>query len=115
MANKYLTIHPWKIIENGFDPKNNCSTESLFSLGNGHVGQRANFEEKYSGETFQGNYLAGIFYPDKTKVGWWKIGYPKYFGKMLNAPNWVGIDFVFNLCAFLICKKDFLSVLSRQH
>jgi trehalose/maltose hydrolase-like predicted phosphorylase len=31
------------------------------------MGQRANFEENYSGHTFQGSYIAGIYYPDKTK------------------------------------------------
>jgi maltose phosphorylase len=36
------------------------------------MGQRANFEEQYSGATFQGSYIAGIYYPDKT-VGWWKM------------------------------------------
>ena len=51
------------------------------------MGQRANFEEQYSGETFQGSYIAGIYYPDKTKVGWWKNGYPEYFAKVLNATN----------------------------
>src|SRR3970040_129536 len=56
------------------------------------MGQRANFEENYSGETFQGSYIAGVYYPDKTKVGWWKNGYPEYFAKVLNAPNWIGIE-----------------------
>lgn len=84
--------HPWKIIEEGFDPKRVKATESIFSLGNGAMGQRANFEEQYSGETFQGNYIGGVYYPDKTKVGWWKNGYPEYFAKVLNAPNWTGID-----------------------
>ncbi len=60
------------------------------------MGQRANFEEHYSGETFQGSYIAGIYYPDKTKVGWWKNGYPEYFAKVLNAPNWIGIDIEIN-------------------
>jgi maltose phosphorylase len=68
----------------------------LFSIGNGAMGQRANFEEYYSGETFQGSYIAGIYYPDKTKVGWWKNGYPEYFAKVLNAPNWIGIDIEIN-------------------
>jgi maltose phosphorylase len=53
-----------------------------------------NFEESYSGETFQ--EVAGIYYPDKTKVGWWKNGYPEYFAKVLNAPNWIGIDIEIN-------------------
>ncbi len=90
--NKYLKIDPWCIIEEGFNPANNCASESIFSLGNGRFGQRANFEEQYTGETLQGNYLAGVYYPDKTKVGWWKNGYPEYFAKVLNAPNWIGIN-----------------------
>ncbi|HET8855212.1 MAG TPA: family 65 glycosyl hydrolase domain-containing protein, partial [Salinimicrobium sp.] len=45
-----------------------------------------------SGPSFRGSYIAGIFYPDKTKVGWWKNGYPEYFAKVLNAPNWIGIN-----------------------
>ena len=52
MKSNYLKIHPWKIIEEGFDPKRVKSSESIFSLGNGAMGQRANFEETYSGETF---------------------------------------------------------------
>ena len=61
-------------------------------LGNGAMGQRANFEESYGGKSFQGSYIGGIYYPDKTRVGWWKNGYPEYFAKVLNAPNWIGID-----------------------
>ncbi len=90
--NKYLKIDEWKLIEEGFKPENQRGSESLFSLGNGRIGQRANFEEKYSGNSLQGNYVAGVYYPDKTRVGWWKNGYPEYFAKVLNAPNWLGID-----------------------
>lgn len=90
----YIKVDEWKIIEEGFDPKNNLISESLFSLGNGRMGQRANFEEVYSGQTLQGNYVAGVYYPDKTRVGWWKNGYPEYFAKVLNAANWIGIDIV---------------------
>jgi maltose phosphorylase len=90
--NKYLKSNEWSIIEEGFDPKNHKSSESIFSLGNGHMGQRANFEERYSGKTLQGSYIAGVYYPDKTRVGWWKNGYPEYFAKVLNSPNWIGID-----------------------
>lgn len=90
--NQYLKIDEWCIIEENFNPANNKSSESIFSIGNGHMGQRANFEEKYTGSTFQGNYIAGIYYPDKTRVGWWKNGYPEYFAKVLNASNWIGIN-----------------------
>jgi len=88
---KYIIEDEWKIIEKGFHPDFQESSESLFSLGNGHMGHRANFEESYSGPTLQGHYMAGIYYPDKTKVGWWKNGYPEYFAKVLNAPAWIGI------------------------
>jgi maltose phosphorylase len=88
----YYKADPWSIIEEGFDPSMHEASESIFSLGNGRMGQRANFEERYSGKTLQGSYLAGVYYPDKTRVGWWKNGYPEYFAKVLNAPNWTGID-----------------------
>ena len=88
---KYLKVDPWQIIEEQFNAENHKSSESIFSIGNGLVGQRANFEEDYSGRTLQGTYVAGIYYPDKTKVGWWKNGYPEYFAKVLNAPNFIGI------------------------
>jgi maltose phosphorylase len=59
------------------------------------MGQRANFEESYSGDTFQ-SYIAGIYYQDKTKWDGGKNGYPEYFAKVLNAPNWIGIDIEIN-------------------
>jgi maltose phosphorylase len=88
----YIKVEEWNIIEEGFDPELNKISESIFSLGNGRMGQRANFEETYTGETLLGNYVAGVYYPDKTRVGWWKNGYPEYFAKVLNAANWVGIE-----------------------
>lgn len=88
----FIEPHDWKIIENDFKPSTVKAAESIFSLGNGAMGQRANFEESYSGPSFQGSYIGGVYYPDKTKVGWWKNGYPDYFAKVLNAPNWIGID-----------------------
>ncbi|MBS1950951.1 MAG: Maltose phosphorylase [Cytophagales bacterium] len=87
----YLKPHEWLIVEEGFDAHHHRISESIFSLGNGRMGQRANFEETYSGDSHQGTYVAGIYYPDKTRVGWWKNGYPEYFAKVLNAPDWIGI------------------------
>ena len=88
---QYLKNHEWQIIEEGFDPHLNRVSESIFSLGNGQMGHRANFEESYSGDTHLGTYIAGVYYPDKTRVGWWKNGYPEYFAKVLNAPSWISI------------------------
>lgn len=92
----YIQADPWNIIEEGFDPHLNKISESLFSIGNGKMGQRANFEEAYSGESLQGSYVAGIYFPDKTRVGWWKNGYPPTFDKVINSTNWIGIDIYIN-------------------
>ncbi|MBR6279315.1 MAG: glycoside hydrolase family 65 protein [Bacteroidales bacterium] len=113
----YIKYDPWKIIEEGFNPDYNKISESICSLGNGKFGQRANFEESFSGKTLQGNYVSGVYYPDKTRVGWWKNGYPEYFAKMLNAPSWIGIkttvqgeDLDLNKCEI----QDFSRVLDMK-
>ncbi|CAL2084886.1 Maltose phosphorylase [Tenacibaculum sp. 190524A05c] len=107
MNQDYIIPNEWSIIEEGYNDSRIKSSESLFSIGNGAMGQRANFEEKYSGETFQGSYIAGVYYPDKTRVGWWKNGYPEYFAKVLNAPNWIGINVFVNdiQLDLFTCKK----------
>ena len=87
-----LVTDPWRIVEADFDPARVEAAESLFALGNGVMGGRANFEERYSGLSLQGNYIGGVYYPDKTRVGWWKNGYPEYFAKVLNAAFWIGVD-----------------------
>jgi len=92
MNKNFIVPNPWSIVVDHFNKEDVSASESLFSLGNGQMGQRANFEEKFSGNSLQGSYIGGIYYPDKTRVGWWKNGYPEYFAKVLNAPNWIGIN-----------------------
>jgi len=103
----YIKEDEWSIIEEGFDQSHILASESIFSIGNGKFGQRANFEEDYSGEHLYGNYISGIYYPDRTKVGWWKKGYPEYFAKTVNCPAWGGIRFEVNgeLLDLNRCKK----------
>lgn len=88
---KYLKTSPWDIIEEEFHPSRMRAFESIFSLGNGRFGQRGNFEENYSSDSLRGSYLAGVTFLDKTKVGWWKNGYPRFFNRVPNAPNWSGM------------------------
>lgn len=107
----------WLIIEDGFNPELNREAESIFSLGNGYMGQRANFEESYSGDSLRGSYVAGVYYPDKTRVGWWKNGYPEYFAKVLNSPNWIGVDLAIDEVPVDLAKtavKSFRRVLSMK-
>ena len=87
----YIKADPWKVIEPAYEAAFQKISESLFSIGNGRFGQRANFEETFTGPTLPGNYIAGVYYPDTTRVGWWKNGYPDYFAKVLNAPDWIAL------------------------
>ncbi len=116
--NKKIKYSNWEIIEENFNPENTEKYESLFSLGNGKMGHRGNFEEFYSGKTLQGSYIGGIYYPDKTKVGWWKNGYPKYFAKIINSPEWrnIKIKIAKNRLDLYKCKlTGFKRILNMKH
>jgi maltose phosphorylase len=112
---KYIIHNEWKIIEEGFRPEFNRISESIFSIGNGRMGQRASFEEKYSGDSLQGAYIAGIYYPDKTRVGWWKNGYPEYFAKIINSTNWIGINIWVNGQELDLAKTKILGFHRELH
>ncbi|MDE1548199.1 glycoside hydrolase family 65 protein [Jeotgalibaca caeni] len=88
---RLFAIDPWKLTTTQLHQDEKRLQESLTSLGNGYMGMRGNFEEGYSGDTHEGTYLAGVWFPDKTRVGWWKIGYPEYFGKVINAMNFIQV------------------------
>lgn len=90
MHNRFA-VHPFSVVETSFAPEDMRFGESLMSLGNGAMGLRGNFEEDYSGDTHRGTYIGGVWFPDKTRVGWWKNGYPRYFGKVINAVNLIGL------------------------
>lgn len=96
MFKRLFDIDEWKIIENKIHIQDMRLSESIMSIGNGYMGMRGNFEEKYSGDTHQGTYIGGVWFPDKTRVGWWKNGYPEYFGKVINSANFIGIGVKIN-------------------
>ncbi|NHM32821.1 glycoside hydrolase family 65 protein [Neobacillus terrae] len=88
---RLFEVDNWKIVETELRKDDFRLAESLTSLGNGHMGMRGNFEETYTGDFHRGSYIAGVWFPDKTRVGWWKNGYPEYFGKVINSINYIGI------------------------
>jgi maltose phosphorylase len=51
MNQDYIKPDNWSIIEEGFDAESVKSSESLFSIGNGAMGQL--ILKNYSGDTFQ--------------------------------------------------------------
>ncbi|MDK4575904.1 glycoside hydrolase family 65 protein [Kingella kingae] len=84
---RIMDVLPWAIRSTKLEKEHKRLQESLTSIGNGYMGMRGNFEETYSADSHLGTYIAGVWFPDKTRVGWWKNGYPKYFGKTINALN----------------------------
>ncbi|MCT7889661.1 MAG: glycoside hydrolase family 65 protein, partial [Lactobacillus crispatus] len=93
---RIFEIDPWKVVTHKFEPKDKRLQESMTAIGNDYMGMRGNFEEGYSGDSLQGTYLAGVWFPDKTRVGWWKNGYPKYFGKVPNSPSFINMGITIN-------------------
>jgi len=92
MSERVFEVEPYAISTTGLQDAQMRLIEAMTSIGNGHMGMRGNFEEGYGGDTHQGTYIAGVWFPDKTRVGWWKNGYPEYFGKVINATNLIAID-----------------------
>lgn len=88
---RYLKTDEWNIIEDEFHADNLRMSESIFSLGNGRFGQRGNFEEPYSSDTYPGSFVAGIPFLDTTRVAWWKNGFPRFYTRIPNAANWSSI------------------------
>lgn len=115
---RLFEVNEWKIIETKLNKDEFRLAESMVSLGNGHMGMRGNFEEKYSGDFHRGSYVAGVWFPDKTRVGWWKNGYPNYFGKVINSTNFIGINLLIDgeeLDLFTADVKEFYRELDMQH
>ena len=61
IAQRYLDIDPWMLIENGFHEERALVSESLFSLSNEYMGVRGYFDEGYQKDTLIGTYFNGIY------------------------------------------------------
>ena len=117
-AVKYYKVDPWKIIEEGFQPKQGRVSESIFSLGNEYMGTRGFFDETYSGDRLLGNYFNGV-YEEKP------ITYFEHFKGlserccfMINANNWVYTRIFLNgeeLDLAKIAVEDFYRELDMKH
>lgn len=115
---RLFEIDSWKIIETELHREDFRLAESIMSLGNGHMGMRGNFEETYTGDFHRGSYIAGVWFPDKTRVGWWKNGYPHYFGKVINSTNFIGVKVLVDGEELDLHKaevKDYYRELDMQH
>lgn len=115
---RLFDVEPWSLTTTDLHTTDFRLQESLTSLGNGYMGMRGNFEEGYSGDHHQGTYIAGVWYPDKTRVGWWKNGYPDYFGKVINAINFIAMEIYINGTKLDLATQrpsDFRQTLDMKH
>ena len=87
-ADRYFRVHPWKIVEEGFDPAYGEVSESVFSLGNEYTGLRGYFDEGYSGSRLQGSYLNGIYERRMLPKSGYK-GMLPFTEFMVNTVDWV--------------------------
>ena len=118
MYTRIMEISPWTLRSAKLEKEHKRLQESLTSLGNGYMGMRGNFEETYSSDSHLGTYIAGVWFPDKTRVGWWKNGYPKYFGKAINALNFSKVKIFVDGQEVDLAKNDvagFSVELDMQH
>lgn len=80
----------WEIRQEAFEVENNLRDETVFSLGNGYLGMRGNFEEGYPGPqdtSVEGNYLNGFFESEIIKYPEVAYGYAEKSQTMLNVTN----------------------------
>lgn len=82
--------HEWKIEENEFNPETNYRDETIFTLGNGYLGMRGNFEENYdwpANNSLRGVYINGFFEEEPIHYGEKAYGYPEHTQVMLNVTD----------------------------
>jgi len=89
VADKYYTVAPWAIIEEGFDPSRGEVSESIFSLSNEYMGVRGYFEEGYSGKALIGSYFNGILEETGTGNSSYYRGLALTARFMVNSVDWL--------------------------
>ncbi len=89
VADTYLLVHPWKLIEDGFHVDKSEVSESLFSLGNEYQGTRGFFDEGYAGKSLVGCYLNGIYEERYLKEPVSYKGISNRLCFMVNSVNWL--------------------------
>jgi maltose phosphorylase len=87
-ADRYFDVHPWKVVEQGFDPAHSRTAESVFSLANEYMGVRGYFDEGYSGDRLVGVYLNGVFETSPNVSSPYR-GIADHFCYMVNTVDWL--------------------------
>lgn len=101
---------PWTVTEKEFDLATNQRSETIFTVGNGYIGMRGNFEEGLKGAdafTLNGTYLNGFYDSTPIIYGEEAYGYAKNHQTMLNVTDSKLIELVIDGEIFNMNAKKF--------
>jgi kojibiose phosphorylase len=70
----------WRVVESTFQPERQRHRESIFTQGNGYLGTRGSFEERFP-EDRQGTFVHGMW--DDVEIG---------FTELVNVPDWTAVE-----------------------
>lgn len=90
-----LPSDPWRLIETRWDAEANLLRETLFALGNGHIGTRGTHDEAWLGvadATMEGTYVNGFYDTEAIRYPENAYGFARLNEFMLNLPNAKGVE-----------------------
>src|SRR5512138_2111832 len=87
----------WLVVEEEFNPNKLHHSETVFTLGNGYLGTRGAFEERYPGER-RATFLHGVF-----------DDVPVVFTELANAPDWLEMEIILDGERFSLDQGTLLS------
>lgn len=79
-------VDPWRLVETRFDPTDLGTTESLFSVGNGYLGLRGNYEESRDFHA-NGTFVNGFHETWPIQHAEEAFGFAKVGQTIVNAPD----------------------------
>ena len=94
-----LPTDPWRLVETRWDADANLLRETLFALGNGHIGTRGSHDEAWLGEadaSMEGTYVNGFYDTEAIRYPENAYGFARINEFMLNLPNAKGVEIAVN-------------------
>lgn len=107
----------WTISSNKLDEANLLVDESLFSLGNGYLGVRGNFEEGYNDEfkSIRGTYINAFHDITEIQYGEKAFGFPETQQKLLNLTDVQTVEVHIDGERFSLFEGEVLSFQRNLH
>ncbi|SCM75845.1 Beta-phosphoglucomutase [uncultured Pleomorphomonas sp.] len=109
-----LPTDPWRLVETRWEAGANLLRETLFALGNGHIGTRGSHDEAWLGDSdasMEGTYVNGFYDTEAIRYPENAYGFARLNEFMLNLPNAKGVEIAidgerFNLASGVILAYE---------